>query len=51
MLTFLSFFLGLSLSVRAMKVLLDRYVEEHKYHSLNPQFSAEDFLRGRNGTD
>lgn len=51
MLTFLSFFLGLSLSVRAMKILFDRYVEEHKYHSVNPQFSAEEFLRGRGSVD
>jgi hypothetical protein len=48
MLTLISFTLGLGLATRSMKILFDRYTEEHKYHANNPQFSAEDFLRGRN---
>ncbi|NJN60918.1 MAG: hypothetical protein HC795_04755 [Coleofasciculaceae cyanobacterium RL_1_1] len=47
MLTLMSCTLGFSLAVRSMKILFDRYTEEHKYHASNPQFSAEDFLCGR----
>ncbi len=51
MLTLASCLLGFSLALRSMKILFDRYTEEHKYHASNPQFSAEDFLCGRNSVE
>lgn len=50
MLTLISCTLGFSLAIRSMKILFDRYTEEHKYVH-NPQFSAEDFLRGRHNAE
>ncbi|MGD1901842.1 MAG: hypothetical protein ACFB9N_06335 [Geitlerinemataceae cyanobacterium] len=47
MLTLLSFAVGLTLSARAMKILFDRYMQERKYHTIDADVSAEDFLQGR----
>ena len=45
MLTFLSFAAGLFFSGRAMKELLERYLQERKYRTIDPNLSAEEFLR------
>jgi len=47
MLTLISVAIGLSLSAKSMKILFDRCLEERKYHAIDPDRTAEDFLTGR----